>query len=70
VVNLEPDEPRVWAKLGHSLREAGKIVEAEIAYRKALEFDVDDSDTRAALAGILAMQGKSIEPYRLASIKS
>ena len=35
----DPDNPRLWSQLGHALREAGKLAEAEIALGKSIDLD-------------------------------
>jgi Flp pilus assembly protein TadD len=60
-LNLKPDKPGIWVQYGHALTEAGKVSEAEVAYRRALEIDANDADTNAALGQVLVLQGKSEE---------
>lgn len=36
-LDLEPHEPRLWFQCGYALRAAGKIFEADVAFRKGLE---------------------------------
>jgi SAM-dependent methyltransferase len=60
-LNLKPDEAGIWVQYGHALKEAGKISEAEIAYRKSLELDAKNADANAALGHALDQQDKSAE---------
>jgi tetratricopeptide (TPR) repeat protein len=49
-LDLKPDEPEIWVQFGHALKEAGKVSEAELAYRKAIELGAKNADTNATLA--------------------
>jgi SAM-dependent methyltransferase len=60
-LNFRPDQPGIWVQFGHALKEAGRVSEAEAAYRKALDLDAKNADTTAALGHSLALQGKSVE---------
>jgi tetratricopeptide (TPR) repeat protein len=54
-----PEDP--WARLwlGQALQMAGKITEAEAAYRRALELDAELPQLWFALVGFLARQGQT-----------
>jgi diketogulonate reductase-like aldo/keto reductase len=36
-LDVEPDDPEIWAECGHALKKAGKTSEAEVAYQKSRE---------------------------------
>lgn len=36
-LELDPNEPRIWFQCGYALRAAGKVFEADVAFRKGLE---------------------------------
>lgn len=64
-----PDKPVIWIQLGHALREAGKIVEAEFAYRKATELDPTNFDAFWRLGALLHVRGRdtaAIDAYNQA----
>jgi SAM-dependent methyltransferase len=42
-LNLKLDKPGIWVQYGHALKETGKVSEAEVAYRRALEIDANDA---------------------------
>ncbi len=52
-LDLEPNEARIWFQCGYALRAAGKVSEAEAAFRKAFE----QSGLRLPLVGSRAILG-------------
>jgi len=52
-VALAPDNPLFDIELGEALAEAGKLDEAEAAFRKALALAPDSAETQARLGGFL-----------------
>lgn len=63
-----PTDAAAWLALGNALNRAGRVAEAESAYRRALELR-DDATTRFNLAGTLVNLGRvkeAIEEYRAA----
>jgi Flp pilus assembly protein TadD len=53
--------PAIWVQLGHALKAAGRVREAETAYREALELGGNTLDTLLPLGHALSMQGKRVE---------
>lgn len=53
-VVLTPGSPVYWMELGEALADAGKLDEAESAFRKALALAPDSAETQARLGGFLA----------------
>lgn len=53
----EPGRAPIWTQLGHCLKEVGRILQAELAYRKARSLD-PDGDAGLHLAHLFKMQGK------------
>ena len=63
-----PADAAAWLALGNALNRAGRVAEAESAYRRALQWR-DDATTRFNLAGTLVNLGRvkeAIEEYRTA----
>jgi SAM-dependent methyltransferase len=61
---LGAGRPAIWVQLAHSLKEAGKIAEAEFAYRRAIDFDKDHVDALVPLGQLLRRQGRDDEAAR------
>ncbi|HVB18638.1 MAG TPA: tetratricopeptide repeat protein [Stellaceae bacterium] len=51
----------MWLQCGHALRAAGKVSEAEAAYRKALDLDAENAEIRQKLDDVLRLR-QSNEP--------
>jgi tetratricopeptide (TPR) repeat protein len=43
-LDLDPDNPEIWAQCGHALKEAGKASEAELALRRSRELNTKQGD--------------------------
>jgi tetratricopeptide (TPR) repeat protein len=56
-----PDRPAIWIQLGHALKEASKIPEAEAAYRRATELAPDNCDALLRLGALLKLRGRKAE---------
>lgn len=56
-----PDRSAIWVQLGHALKEAGSIAEAEFAYRRAIEIDRRQGDGLLALGQLLRGQERHEE---------
>lgn len=56
-LKLAPRDAGIWVQRGHMLKEAGRIVEAEQAYRKALRLRSRDADTLLHLGHIRRIRG-------------
>jgi hypothetical protein len=58
---LGTDRPAIWVQFAHSLKEAGKFVEAEFAYRRVINLDKDNIDALVPLGQLLRRQGRDGE---------
>jgi FkbM family methyltransferase len=58
-LDLEPYKPGIWVQCGQALQEAGKVFEAELAYRKALEFDTGNMQARSNLENLPRSQRRN-----------
>jgi SAM-dependent methyltransferase/tetratricopeptide (TPR) repeat protein len=56
-----PDRTAIWIQLGHALKEAGKISEAEFAYRRAVQLDANNFDALLPLGEVLKRLGRKEE---------
>ncbi|MGH7094276.1 MAG: glycosyltransferase [Stellaceae bacterium] len=54
-----PADTAVWVQYGHTLKEAGRLTEAEAAYRRALDCDPAVADTHLQLGHVLKLQQKT-----------
>jgi tetratricopeptide (TPR) repeat protein len=61
LAQLPGPQPTVWIQLGHALNETGRIAEAELAYRRAVDLDSSHGDALVALGQILRRQGQDAE---------
>ena len=53
-----PNMPGMWVQYGHVLKELGKPVEAEAAYRRSITLDPDHADAHLQLGHLLRIQGR------------
>jgi FkbM family methyltransferase len=60
-VHCAPRNSALWVQYGHALKEAGKLDEAEWAYRRALECNGRIADTHLQLGYLLASQNRTTE---------
>jgi GT2 family glycosyltransferase/tetratricopeptide (TPR) repeat protein/glycosyltransferase involved in cell wall biosynthesis len=58
-LHRNPRTPPIWVQLGHALKEAGELAEAESAYRRALDYDPRSAESHLQLGHVLKLQGKS-----------
>jgi cytochrome c-type biogenesis protein CcmH/NrfG len=56
-----PNRPAIWVQLGHALKEAGKVAEAERAYRRAIRLDERNTAALVPLGQLLRQQGQDTE---------
>jgi len=61
----DPSAAAIWVQLGHALKEAGRIADAETAYRNAAGFDEASLDTLLSLAHLLVIRRKDTEASAL-----
>jgi glycosyltransferase involved in cell wall biosynthesis len=57
----------IWVQLGHAQKEQGRLEDAELSYRKAIELLADDPDPHLHLGHVLKLQGRAagaLEAYR------
>jgi cytochrome c-type biogenesis protein CcmH/NrfG len=64
-----PNTPGMWVQYGHVLKESGKAVEAEAAYRRSIALDPDHADAHLQLGHLLRIQGR-IEEAASAYLRS
>lgn len=70
VVSIDSSKPDVWVQYGHALKETGRLIEAEAAYRSALVLDSSTADTHLQLGHVLKLLGRlsdAREAYRVAT---
>jgi len=60
-LRLDPGLAAIWVQYGHSLKEDGRVREAEAAYRRALELNDLVADTHLQLGHALKLQGQISE---------
>lgn len=60
-IKLAPSEPRLHEELGTEYRNAGKMQEAEDAYRKELEIDPDNVVAQYKLGVLLTERGDAVQ---------
>jgi cytochrome c-type biogenesis protein CcmH/NrfG len=58
-------DPPIWVQLGHTLKQAGRLFEAETAYRKAVTLNGATIDALLSLAHALILQQKRPEAIRI-----
>jgi FkbM family methyltransferase len=56
-----PNNAAVWVQLGHALKEAGRVADAEPVYRHALQLSPAVGDTHLQLGHALKLQGRASE---------
>lgn len=59
VLEQWPNNAAVWVQFGHALKEAGRIAEAEGAYRQAIELGPATADAHLQLGHALKLQGRA-----------
>jgi hypothetical protein len=59
-----PSRAPIWVQYGHTLKESGKLAEAEDAYRRALALDTTSADTHLQIGHLLKLQGRVGEARR------
>ena len=64
-IKLAPNQPRLHEDLGRELRIAGKMEEAEVAFRKELEIDPDNVTARYKLGVLLTEKGDAAQGKQL-----
>jgi tetratricopeptide (TPR) repeat protein len=64
-IQLAPNEPRLHEELGSEFRAAGKVPEAEEAYRKELEIDPDNVVAKYKLGVLLTEKGDAAQGKQL-----
>ena len=64
-IQLAPNEPRLHEELGSELRVAGKMAEAEQAFRKELEIDPDNVTAKYKLGVLLTEEGDASQGKQL-----
>jgi len=64
-IQLAPNEPRLHEELGSELRVAGKMPEAEEAFRKELEIDPDNVVAKYKLGVLLTEEGDAAQGKQL-----
>jgi cytochrome c-type biogenesis protein CcmH/NrfG len=52
-LDSEPDKAGIWVECGDALKESGKPLEAEVAYREALRLAAKNTDTFAHYRRVL-----------------
>ena len=61
ILNVHPRRPAIWVQFGNNLKDAGKLPEAERAYRRALDYQENSADTHLQLGYVLALQDRGSE---------
>ncbi len=61
VLRRHPERTAIWVQLGHALKEAGKISEAEFAYCRAVRLDADHFDAWVSLGEVLKRLDRKAE---------
>jgi cytochrome c-type biogenesis protein CcmH/NrfG len=61
----DPYAAAIWVQFGHALKEAGRISEAEAAYRHAVRLSAETLDTLLPLGHALALQDKRAEAAQI-----
>lgn len=64
------DRADLWVQYGHALKESGYVVDAELAYQRAISLAPDMADTHLQLGHALKLQGRhaeAISAYRIAA---
>ncbi len=56
-----PNNAAIWVQLGHALKEAGRVADAEPVYRHALQLSPAIGDTHLQLGHALKLQGRTSE---------
>lgn len=64
-LDRDPYAPAIWVQFGHALKEAGRIPEAETAYRNAVSLGGETLDTLLALGHALTLQDKRAEAAQI-----
>lgn len=64
-LDRDPYAPAIWVQFGHALKEAGRISEAETAYRNAVSLGGETLDTLLALGHALTLQDKRAEAAQI-----
>ncbi len=59
-----PDRTEIWVQYGHVLKESGRRVQAESAYRRAISFEPTVADTQQQLGNVLKLQSNSEKASR------
>lgn len=62
---LSPRNASAWVQLGHALKEAGKLQQAEVAYVTATRADVSSADAFLQLGQLLSLQGNNKLAHQL-----
>ena len=60
----DPNNPPVWVNYARTLREAGRLPEAEAAYRTALSYAEQQPELHLELAHLLKSQANASEEQR------
>jgi cytochrome c-type biogenesis protein CcmH/NrfG len=66
-LDRDPYAAAIWVQFGHALKEAGRIPEAEAAYRNAVRLSGETLDTLLPLGHALTLQDKCAEAARIYS---
>jgi tetratricopeptide (TPR) repeat protein len=64
-LDRDPHAAAIWVQFGHALKEAGRILEAETAYRNAVSLGGEALDTLLALGHALTLQEKRAEAAQI-----
>jgi cytochrome c-type biogenesis protein CcmH/NrfG len=64
-LDRDPYTAAIWVQFGHALKEAGRISEAETAYRNAVSLGGEALDTLLALGHALTLQDKRAEAAQI-----
>ena len=64
-LDRDPYAAAIWVQFGHALKEAGRIPEAEAAYRNAVRLSGQTLDTLLALGHALTLQDKRAEAAQI-----
>jgi tetratricopeptide (TPR) repeat protein len=64
-LDRDPYAAAIWVQFGHALKEAGRISEAETAYRNAVSLGEEALDTLLALGHALTLQDKRAEAAQI-----
>ena len=64
-LDRDPYAAAIWVQFGHALKEAGRISEAEAAYRNAVGLGADTLDSLLALGHALTLQDKRAEAAQI-----